>query len=136
MVGTALGAVEVAVGLLTIVGIVGGAYHRFAIVPVQTEADDAMSTAREAKQLAESNRDELDALDEDLRQSLDELSSSVAELVDGMEQQRREYRGQSYQVYLLAKAMNESDSTPDVPVPDEDEFLRGGEKASFRTGDD
>lgn len=136
MVGTLAGAVEVAVGILTIVAMVGGAYHRFVITPIAQEAGDAMATARTADQKADENAAELDALDEDLRESLEELHEGIDRLADGLEQQRREYRGHSYQVYVLAKAMNEAENTPDVPVPDEEEFLRGGEGATFRGGDD
>lgn len=116
-----------ALGALVVAGaIVGGFYHRQFVQPAEETADTAMSRANEALDVAESTQDRVDNLDDDLRESLEELSANVNDLVEGMERQRREARGTSYQLYVLAEAINESDEAPDVPVPDEDDFLRGG----------
>lgn len=94
-------------------GLVSGTYHRFVVAPAREDAEVAKTTAREAKAKA-------DGLDNDLRETLEELSG-------GVERLERESRGHSYQLYVLSKAINEHEEMPDVAVPDEDDFLRGGD---------
>lgn len=128
MAGSTLPAWFQALGaVVTVIAIILGAGHRYLIKPAHETAEDAMSKARAAHQQAEDNREDIDDLDGDLRETLDHLSQSIDHLADSLEEQRRESRGQSYQIYTLAKAINESDDLPDVPVPNEDQFLRGGE---------
>lgn len=115
------------------------AYHKLAVAPLHDEVADAMSTASDARQEAEGNTEELDALDDDLRDSINSLRDAIEELNENEQRRRREFRGQSYQLYVLAKTIDESDEMPDVPVPDEDLFLRGGSRGEdsgrFETDD-
>jgi type II secretory pathway component PulM len=127
---------QVAVAVLSIVSALGGAYHRWVVQPTRQKARKAMSKARANESAVEDNADDLDALDEDLTQTLDDLQDSIDTLADGIQKQRRESRGQSYQIYTLAKALNQDDDAPDVPVPDESDFLRGSGQTFARDGDD
>lgn len=136
MVGTVAGTLQVVVGVLSVVATFGGAYHRIVVKPAREKASEAKNMASSAKQHAESNSEDIEDLGADLQDSVDALRDSVDELVESEQRRRRESRGQTYQIYVLAKAINESDETPDVPVPDENEFLRGGEDdATFNFGD-
>jgi hypothetical protein len=131
MVGTAAGIAQAGVAFLGVVVTLGIAYDRVVIRPVKEEASNAMSTAETAKQKAEDNRESIDSLGDDIRESIEYL-------VESEKQGRRERRGQTYQIYQLANAINETEEMPDVPVPDEDDFLRGGSerKAEFEFGTD
>jgi hypothetical protein len=135
MAGTLPAWIQAFTALAVAVGAGVGAYHRWMVLPVKEQADSAMSKAKSAHETAGDAADEIDALDDDLRDSMDDLTGTLDELVDSLENQRREARGRSYQLYVLSKAINESEETPDVPVPDEEDFLRGG--GAFRgEGDD
>lgn len=131
MAGTVAGVVQTAVGILTVVAMFGGAYHRVVVVPAREEASSAMSTAETAEQKAESNQDKIEDLGNDIRES-------VEYLVESEKQGRRERRGQTYQIYQLANAINETEEMPNVDVPDEEDFLRGGSdgRADFEFGTD
>lgn len=126
MAGTLPAWIQAFAALAVTIGAGVGAYHRWMVRPVKREAEQAMSKAETAHDTAEDATDEIDALDNDLRDSMDDLTETLDNLVDSLESQRREARGRSYQLYVLSKAINEADETPDVPVPDEEDFLRGG----------
>lgn len=129
-------AAQISVALLSIVSALGGAYHRWVVVPAKETARNAMSKARANESAVEENADDLDDIEQDLTETLDDLQQSVDRLASGIEKQRRESRGQSYQIYTLAKALNQADDAPDVPVPDESDFLRGGGQTFAHEEDD
>lgn len=135
MAGTLPAWIQAFAALAVTVGAGVGAYHRWMVQPIKQEADSAMSKATAAHSKAEDASEDIGSLDEDLRESLDGLTGTMDDLVHALEEQRRESRGRSYQLYVLSKAINEAEETPDVPVPDEEDFLRGG--GDFRSsGDD
>lgn len=125
MAGTLPAWIQAAAAVAVTLGAGVGAYHRWMVQPIAEQAETAMSKAETAHDTAEDASDQIDSLDDDLRESLDNLSDTLDDLVDGLENQRREARGRSYQLYVLSKAINEAEETPDVPVPDEEDFLRG-----------
>lgn len=134
MAGTLPAWIQAVAAVTVTLGAGVGAYHRWMVRPVKQQAESAMSKASTAHATAEDAAQQADALDDDLRESLDGLRDTLDDLVDSLETQRREARGRSYQLYVLSKAINEADETPDVPVPDEDDFLRGA--GEFRSESD
>lgn len=134
MAGTLPGWIQAAAAVAVTFGAGVGAYHRWMVVPIKQRAESAMSKAERAYDTADDAVDDVDSLDDDLRDSMDNLTTAIDNLVDSLETQRREARGRSYQLYVLSKAINEFDEAPDVPVPDEEDFLRGG--GTFETESD
>jgi len=117
--------IQAATAVAVTLGAGVGAYHRWMVKPVKQQAETAMSKAKSAHETADDAAEEVDALDGDLRDSLDDLTTTMGNLGNSLENQRREARGRSYQLYVLSKAINKAEENPDVPVPEKDEFLRG-----------
>lgn len=127
--------IQAATAITVTIGAAVGAYHRWMVLPVKEQAETAMSKAKTAHNTAKDASEQVDSVDDDLRETLNNLNDTMSGLVDSLEEQRREARGRSYQLYVLSKAINEAEETPDVPVPEEDDFLRGGGEFRGRTDD-
>lgn len=121
-------AVETAVGVVVMIGIVGGAYHKYVVEPARQEAADAMATARNAKDRAQDAEETAEAVADRLDDRLDDIDDSLEGIEQSLAEQAREARGRSFRMYRLTEAIRESDSieTDKIPEVDEDDILRGG----------
>lgn len=123
-----VGITEAAVGLFMAVALVAGVYHKYVVDPAIQQAEDAMATARKAKQTANAAEETAEDVGERVDKKLDHIDDTLESIKESQSEQARESRVRSWYLRQITEAIRQTDGVESDKLPEieEDDFLRGG----------